>query len=76
MNDMCCRYHAVLYPITSFVCAMLPEKVRKSKPRELFFEDFDSLAPEEAAYVCEWLVEKVDSFSARIRPEAQEEVSY
>ena len=69
---MCCRYHAVLYPITSFVCEMLPEKVRESTPRELFFEDLDRLAPEDVARICEWLTEKVDSFSAKIKPEAKE----
>ena len=67
-----CRYHAVLYPITSFVCEMLPEKVRESTPRELFFEDLDRLAPEDVARICEWLTEKVDSFSAKIKPEAKE----
>ncbi|KAK9841198.1 hypothetical protein WJX74_001758 [Apatococcus lobatus] len=65
-------YHAVLYPITSFVCEMLPEKVRESTPRELFFEDLDRLAPEDVARICEWLTEKVDSFSAKIKPEAKE----
>ena len=62
----------MLYPITSYVCETLPEKVRESTPRELFFEDLDRLVPEDVARICEWLTEKVDSFSAKIKPEAKE----
>ena len=51
---------------------MLPEKVRESTPRELFYEDLDRLAPEDVARIREWLTEKVDTFSAKIKPEAKE----
>ena len=51
---------------------MLPENGRESTTRELFFEDLDRLEPEGVAHICEWLMVKVDSFSARVKPEAKE----
>lgn len=78
MHNMCCRYQAVLYPITSLVCKMLPEEVRWSTYRELLCEDLDRLEPEDVARICEWLTEKVDRFSGKIKPgakAAEEEVS-
>ncbi len=51
---------------------MLPEGGRESSRTELFFEDLEKLPPEEVARICEWLTEKVDGFSAKIKPEAKE----
>lgn len=67
-----CRYHAVLFPVTGFVCEMLPEGSRDSGRAELFFEDLEKLVPEDVARICEWLTEKVDGFSAKLKPEAKE----
>ncbi|KAK9806100.1 hypothetical protein WJX72_001362 [[Myrmecia] bisecta] len=65
-------YHAVLFPITSYVCEMLPETMRDSTRSELFFEDLEKLPPDEVARICEWLTEKVDGFGAKIKPEAKD----
>lgn len=51
---------------------MLPEGSRDSSRAELFFEDLDKLVPEDVARICEWLTEKVDGFSAKLKPEAKE----
>ncbi len=32
------RYHAVLFPVTAFVCDVLPEGQRESTRTELFYE--------------------------------------
>ena len=72
-----CRYNAVLYPVTHFVCEMLPEQMRESTRTELFFDDLEKLPSMEVARICEWLTEKVDGFSSKTRAEpkdAEEEV--
>ena len=72
-----CRYNAVLYPVTQFVCEMLPEQMRESTRTELFFDDLEKLPSMEVARICEWLTEKVDGFSSKTRAEpkdAEEEV--
>lgn len=74
---MLCRYNAVLYPVTHFVCEMLPEQMRESTRTELFFDDLEKLPSMEVARICEWLTEKVDGFSSKTRAEpkdAEEEV--
>ena len=67
-----CRYHSILFPVTAFVCEMLPEGSRESSRAELFFEDLEKMAPSDVARICEWLTERVDSFSAKLKPEAKE----
>lgn len=62
----------MLFPVTSVVCEMLPEGSRDSSRAELFFEDLEKLVPEDVARICEWLTEKVDGFSAKLKPEAKE----
>ena len=62
----------MLFPVTGFVCEMLPESSRDSSRAELFFEDLDKLAPADVARICEWLTERVDIFSAKLKPEAKE----
>ena len=66
------RYHAVLFPVTSFVCEVLPEGQRESSRTELFYEDLDRLPPDEVARICEWITEKIDGFSAKLKPEAKD----
>lgn len=67
-----CRYHAVLFPVTSFVCEVLPEGQRESSRTELFYEDLDRLSPDDVARISEWITEKVDGFSAKLKPEAKD----
>ena len=77
MGCVLCRYNAVLYPVTHFVCEMLPEQMRESTRTELFFDDLEKLPSMEVARICEWLTEKVDGFSSKTRAEpkdAEEEV--
>ena len=35
--------------------------------------DLDKLQQEEVAHICEWLTEKVDSYSTRLNPEPKDE---
>jgi hypothetical protein len=69
----CCSYQSVLYPVTAFVCELLPENMRESSRTELFYEDLEKLPPEDVAIICEWLTEKVDGFSSRLKPEPKDE---
>ncbi len=46
-------------PVTAFMCEVLPEGVRDTKPGELAYEDLEKLQPEEVMRVCEWLTDKV-----------------
>lgn len=65
-------YNAVLYPVTHFVCEMLPEQMRESTRTELFFDDLEKLPSMEVSRMCEWLTEKVDGFSSKTRAEPKE----
>ena len=67
-----CRYHAVLFPVTHFICEMLPEQMRESTRTELFFDDLEKLPSMEVARICEWLTEKVDGFSSKTRAEPKD----
>lgn len=62
----------MLFPVTSFVCEVLPEGQRESSRTELFYEDLDRLPPDEVARICEWITEKIDGFSAKLKPEAKD----
>lgn len=66
------RYHAVLFPITTCICELLEEGQRESSCMDLCFEDLEKLHPDEVARICEWLTEKVDGFSSKIKPEAKD----
>lgn len=39
---------------------------------DLCYEDLEKLHPDEVARVCEWLTEKVDGFSSKVKPEAKD----
>ena len=67
-----CRYHNVLFPVTNYVCELLPDTARDSSRVELYYEDLDKLQPEDVAHICEWLTEKVDSYSSRLHPEPKD----
>ena len=67
-----CRYHAVLFPITTYICEILEENSRESNLMDLCYEDLEKLHQEEVARICEWLTEKVDGFSSKVKPEAKD----
>ena len=66
------RYHAVLFPITTYICEVLEENNRESNLMDLCYEDLEKLHPDEVARICEWLTEKVDGFSSKVKPEAKD----
>ena len=143
-TDLLRRYHNVLFPITQYVCELIPDAQRDSTRVELYYEgappadpnelwdcgariglsrckgilallpsirqvpmdkhnpckgevrmvaatlngclrtcvpnavaaclaDLDKLQQEEVAHICEWLTEKVDSYSTRLNPEPKDE---
>lgn len=39
---------------------------------DLCYEDLEKLHPDEVARICEWVTEKVDGFSSKIKPEAKD----
>lgn len=39
---------------------------------DLCYEDLEKLHQEEVARICEWLTEKVDGFSSKVKPEAKD----
>ncbi len=63
MTEGCCfgatRYMAVVHPVTNFICEVLPEGVRETKPGELVYEDLEKLQPEDIVRLSEWLIDKV-----------------
>ncbi|WIA33521.1 hypothetical protein OEZ86_006646 [Tetradesmus obliquus] len=66
-------YQSLLRPITSFVCEMLPEDMRETSPAELHYEDLEKLPPDDVTRVAEWLTEKVDALSSRLKAEQRED---
>ena len=67
-----CRYHAVLFPITTYICEILEENNRDTNLMDLSYEDLEKLHGDEVARICEWLTEKVDGFSSKVKPEAKD----
>ena len=65
----CCRQKTVKEPVASFVCEILPEQMRESTRTELMYEDLVRLPATEVSRIAEWLMEKVDSYTVRVRPE-------
>ncbi|UPR04627.1 hypothetical protein HOP50_17g79710 [Chloropicon primus] len=66
-------YHAFLFPVTDFVCDKLEPDNRASSKEELFFEDLDSLTLEDVSKISEFLTEKIDGLSSRLKPGDGEE---
>ena len=66
-------YHAFLFPVTEFVCEKLDPDNRESSREELFFEDLDKLSLEDIGKICEFLTEKIDGLSSRMKPSDGEE---
>lgn len=72
-----CLYQSLLQPIIAFVSLVAPDASRDAAAKgELAFEDLDKMAPEHAAAIVEWLTEKVDSLSSKLKadPKDEEEV--
>lgn len=66
-------YMSLLKPITSFICELLPEEMRETNSQELYFEDLEKVPGEEVARICEWLTEKVDALSTKLKAEPKDE---
>ena len=66
-------YHAFLFPVTEFVCERLDPANRESSREELFFEDLEKLPLEDVGKICEFLTEKIDGLSSRMKPGDGEE---
>ena len=77
-----CLYQSIVQPVIAYVNEVLPEPGRTTadaaKSPELAFEDLEKLMPDDAAHVVEWLTEKVDALSTKLKadPKEEEEVSY
>jgi hypothetical protein len=73
-----CLYQSIVQPVIAYVNEVLPEPSRASaeaaaKPPELAFEDLEKLTPDDAAHVVEWLTEKVDALSTKLKADPKEE---
>lgn len=47
--------------------------MRETQLTELHFEDLEKIPPEEVTHIAEWLTEKVDALSSRLKAEQREE---
>lgn len=68
-----CLYHSLLLPITAYVMEILPEHQRETTRLELSFDDMENLLPDDVARIVEWLTEKVDALSTKLKPEPKED---
>ncbi|EFJ48600.1 hypothetical protein VOLCADRAFT_104654 [Volvox carteri f. nagariensis] len=66
-------YHSLLTPITTYVMEILPEGHRETTKLELSFEDLENLLPDDVTRIVEWLTEKVDALSTKLKPEPKED---
>jgi hypothetical protein len=55
-----------------FLCAA-QEDMRETSLSELHYEDLEKLPPDEVTRVAEWLTEKVDALSSRLKAEQRED---
>ena len=65
-------YQHCLFPVTSYICDVLPEGSYKTSRTELYPEDLESLLPEDIQRIFEFLQEKLDTLSTRLKPDAAE----
>ncbi|KAL6765006.1 hypothetical protein V8C86DRAFT_2467238 [Haematococcus lacustris] len=59
----------VLLPLTSYIMEILPEEQRDTTKGDLGFEDFEKILPDDLSHIVEWLTEKVDALSTRLKAE-------
>ena len=62
----------MLFPITKAICELLDPQQRETKCNELIYDDFEKMHPDDVARFCEWLTEKVDGYSSKIKLEAKD----
>ena len=65
-------YHHCLLPVTYYVSEVLPDGSRKTTPSELYPEDLECLLPDDVQRIFEFLLEKVDALSTRLKLDAKE----
>ncbi|KAG1660965.1 hypothetical protein FOA52_005590 [Chlamydomonas sp. UWO 241] len=68
-----CIYQAVLQPIAGYVMEVLPEGARETTKSELAFEDLEKLQLDDAANIVEWLTEKIDALSTKLKADPKDE---
>ncbi|GFR52505.1 hypothetical protein Agub_g15080 [Astrephomene gubernaculifera] len=66
-------YHSLLTPITTYVMEILPEGHRETTKLELSFEDLENLLADDVSRIVEWLTEKVDALSTKLKPEHKDD---
>ena len=66
-------YLSLLRPIIGYVTDILPEDMRETNGNEFYFEDLEKLSGDDVARISEWLTEKVDALSTRLKAEPKEE---
>jgi len=65
-------YLSLLRPIIGYVQDILPEDMRETNGNEFYFEDLEKLSGDDVARISEWLTEKVDALSTRLKAEPKE----
>lgn len=65
-------YHSILVPISSFICEILPANMRSSSLSELHFVDLERINPGDCTSIYEWLSEKIDGFTTKLRMDEDE----
>lgn len=68
-----CLHQALLQPITTYICDLLPEDLRETRAHEVHCDDLEKLPPGDVATITEWLTEKVDALSTRLKAEPKED---
>ncbi|GAX74273.1 hypothetical protein CEUSTIGMA_g1722.t1 [Chlamydomonas eustigma] len=68
-----CLYQSMLQPVIAYVMEVLPEPSRDTARAELAYEDLQKLPPEDTAQIVEWLTEKVDALSTKLKADPKEE---
>lgn len=65
-------YHHVLHPVCAYVCEALLNDARKSTLTELHYEDLEHVMPDDIARLFDFIVEKVDAFTSRLKPDPKD----
>jgi Ubiquitin carboxyl-terminal hydrolase len=65
-------YQHCLTPVTTFICDALPEGSYKTTRNELYPEDLESLLPDDIQHIFDFLTEKLDTLSTRLKSDAAE----
>eukprot|EP00775_Hariotina_reticulata_P013475 gene13475-13601_t len=66
-------YQSLLQPITQYICDVLPDEMRETNGDAIHFEDLEKLPVDQVAHIAEWLTEKVDALSTRLKAEPRED---